>query len=504
MIVFREDDEMTNECFLGIDLGAESGRVMAGLFNGETVELKQIRRFANEPIHSGDRMRWNIEALWGEIKQGLAAAAKEYGDSIVSAGVDTWGVDHVLLDSNDQPVTQPYHYRDSRTRGILDEAFNTVSRQEIFAQTGLQFMELNTLYQLIAMNRDEPDLLKQTNHLLMMPDYFHFLLSGEKASEFTEATTTQCYNPLKGDWAFELLQQFNLPTAMFGQIVQPGWNLGPMLKDVRNETGLGHIEIIAPASHDTGSAVAAVPARKSGSPTWAYISSGTWSLVGAEVNQAIMTDETLNLNFTNEGGVDGTYRLLKNIMGLWLVQQCKHVFEAKGDEFDYAQLAQAASKAEPFRSLVDPDDQRFLNPSDMTEAIISFCQETSQPAPETPGQFVRCALESLAFKYDQVLQAVEHLTGERIEAVNVVGGGCQNELLNQMTADACGKPVSAGPVEATALGNVLMQARAVGELQSLDDMRAVVRASSEMTEYEPQNQSQWSDVKGRFLNLLTT
>ncbi|MBZ0254990.1 rhamnulokinase [bacterium] len=493
---------MTNKCYLGVDLGAESGRVMAGLFDGKTIRLEEMHRFANGATSIGGTLRWNVLSLWSEIKRGFAVAAERYGDDVISVGVDTWGVDYVLLSKTDEIIGQPFHYRDARTQGMMDYAFSKVPRETIFAETGVQFMELNTLYQLIATRKEHPELLDNADALLMMPDFFHWCLSGERSSEFTEATTSQCFHPTKGEWSYDLLNKFDIPSNIFQTAVAPGTKIGALREDLAEETGLKRINVVAPASHDTGSAVAAVPTQNTGHPNWAYISSGTWSLVGVEVKPAILSDDVLKENFTNEGGVDGTYRLLKNIMGLWLVQQSKRAFERRGENYDYAQLAQLASEAPPFRSIVNPDDARFLNPSDMTEAIQTVCKESGQPEPETPGQFVRCALESLALKYDMVIKTAERLTGQSVEVIHIVGGGTQNQLLNQLTANACSKPVVTGPIEATVLGNLLVQARAAGDIASLQDIRDVVRESSEMVSYEPKHSEAWEQAKERFQSLL--
>jgi len=493
---------MPEQCYLGIDLGAESGRVIAGLFDGRTMRLEPVHRFSNGPVSVADSLLWNVLGLWSQIQQGLGQAGHTYGESIVSAGVDTWGVDFALLGRNGELLTHPYNYRDPRTQGIMNAAFSRVSRREIFAATGLQFMEINTLYQLLAMQRSHPEILAIAERFLLMPDLFHWLLAGSQVVEFTNATTTQFFHPPSGDWAFDLLRKFEVPTQMFGEVVPPGTRLGALRTSIAQRTGLGRIEIVAPAAHDTGSAVAAVPTDHTGSARWAYISSGTWSLMGVEVQEAILTDRALELNVTNEGGIDGTYRLLKNIMGLWLVQECRRSLERQGKAVDYGQLAHHAANADPFRSIVDPDDRRFLAPDDMPSELQEYCHETNQPIPETEGQLVRCALESLALKYRYVLAGLEELTGERVEVIHIVGGGCQNELLNQFTANACGRPVIAGPVEATAFGNVLVQARAAGEISSLAEMRAVVQSSSPLKTYQPKDQDAWEQAYGRFRDLL--
>ena len=471
--------------YLGIDLGAESGRVMAGLWNGKRIRLEEIHRFPNGPVRLGESLRWDVLRLWAEIQNGLTVAAKKYGKQVVSVGVDTWGVDYVLLSRNNEILGQPYHYRDPRTNGVMQKAFKRVSREEIFSQTGLQFMQINTLFQLLALKERDPELLEQADCLLLMPDFFHWCLCGSRVVEFTNGSTTQCLHPLKRDWARGLLKKVGLPAAIFPKVVAPGTNLGTLLPAVCKQTGLGNIRVVAPPTHDTAAAVAGVPTANTGKANWAYISSGTWSLMGVEVNNAVLTPRALELNMTNEGGLDGTYRLLKNIMGLWLVQQCKRSFDAAGKKYDYARLAQMAAKATPLRSVVDVNDPLFLNPPDMPQAIQDYCFETKQPVPKTAGQLVRCAYESLALKYREVLRSLEELTGEAIETIHIVGGGSQSALLNQFAADACQRPVVVGPVEATVMGNLLTQARADGELSSLAEMREVVRRSSKVQHYEP-------------------
>jgi rhamnulokinase len=359
-------------------------------------------------------------------------------------------------------------------------------------------MQLNTLFQLLAAKLHTPDLLDQADCLLFMPDFIHWALSNSRAAEFTIASTSQCLNPLTRNWAVPLLKKFGLPSRLFPKVVPPGTTLGKIRPGLAERTGLGSINIVAPPSHDTASAVAGVPTANTGKANWAYLSSGTWSLMGVEVQKASLSPRTLELNLTNEGGLDGTYRLLKNIMGLWLVQQCKRSFDARGQKYDYGQLARLASKAPALRSIVNPDDPRFLNPPDMPKAIQAFCRDTGQTVPRTEGELVRCAYESLALKYRQVLGWLEELTGNRIEVVHIVGGGSQSDLLNQFTADACQRPVIAGPVEATAMGNLLVQARASGELDSLADMRGVVRKSSQVKTYEPRAPAAWEAAVARF------
>ncbi len=476
---------MKEKVYLAVDLGAESGRVMAGLWNGRKLRLEEIHRFPTGGVYLGETYRWDVLRLWSEIQIGLTLADKKYGKRIISVGADTWGVDFVLLNKQDEILGQPYHYRDSRTRGALERTFKKVPRAEIFAQTGLQFMELNSLYQLLAWQQNSPAILDAADTLLFMPDFLHWAMCGAKRAEFTIASTSQCVHPLKRDWSLPLFKKLGLPTHFLPKIVPPGTTLGKFRKSLAERTGLAGVKVVAPPSHDTASAIAGVPTANTGKANWAYISSGTWSLMGVEVKQANLSPRALELNMTNEGGVDGTYRLLKNIMGLWLVQQCKRAFDAAGRKYDYGQLAELAAKAKRFCCTLNLDVPRFLNPPDMPKAIQDFCRDTRQPVPKTDGELVRCCYDSLALKYREVLGSLEELTGEKIEAIHIVGGGSQNKFLSQLAADACQRPVITGPVEATAMGNLLTQIRADGELASLAEMREIVRDSSSVQRYEP-------------------
>jgi rhamnulokinase len=470
---------MAEKVYLAVDLGAESGRVMAGLWNGRKLRLDEIHRFPNGAVSLNGTLRWDVLRLWAEIQNGLALAGKKFGRNIVSVGADTWGVDFVLLNKNNEILGQPYHYRDARTNGLMERAFKKVSRAEIFAQSGLQFLQFNSLYQLLAWQEHSPRILDAADCLLFMPDFFHWAMCGVKRAEFTIASTSQFVHPLRRNWSAPLLKKFKLPSHFLPKIIQPGTTLGKM------KTLLSGVKVVAPPSHDTASAVAGVPTARTGAANWAYISSGTWSLMGVEVQKAALSPRALALNMTNEGGLDGTYRLLKNIMGMWPVQQCRRSFEARGQRYDYGQLMNMAATAKPMRSLVDLNDARFLNPPDMPKAIQDVCRDTKQPVPKTEAELIRCCYESLAQKYGEVLRSLEELTGETVEVIHIIGGGSQNKLVNQLAADICQRPVAAGPVEATALGNLLTQVRASGELSSLAEMREVVRASSDIHYYEP-------------------
>ena len=493
---------MSEKVYLAIDLGAESGRVIAGTYDGKTIQLEEMHRFPNGPIDVAGTRRWDLIGLWKEILEGLRKSSQKFGDRIVSVGVDSWGVDYVLLSEKDELLGQPYNYRDSRTNGIVEHACTRVPREEIFSQTGIQFMQINSLIQLISMQLNDPEILSHADKFLMVADFFHWLLCGSKVVEFTNATTSQCYHPIKRDWSTDLLRKFEIPTEIFPEVVPPGTKLGSLRKEVSHLTGLERIDVVAPATHDTGAAIAAVPTENTGNANWAYISSGTWSLIGVEVQEAVLTPEALEENITNEGGIDGTYRLLKNVMGLWLVQECKRSFERQGKSYSYDELIDLAWSSDAFRSIINPNDPVFLNPDDMATTIQDWCRDHGERVPETEGQLIRCCLESLAFKYHTVLKGIEKLTGQPVEVLHVVGGGCQNALLNQFTADVCGVPVIAGPIEATALGNVLIQARAAGDVGSLAEIREVVKASNTLEKFEPLATMIWHQVYPRYLKLV--
>ena len=493
----------SSTAYLGVDIGAESGRVMAGAWDGKTMRLQEMHRFPNGGIQLAGTLRWDILRLWSEVRHGLGVASKQTAGEIISIGVDTWAIDYVLLSRTDEILGQPYHYRDRRTRGLVETACAKVPRAEIFAATGLQFMELNTLYQLMATQRDHPELLAAADCLLMIPDFLHWCLCGAHAVEFTNGTTTQFLDPRTRSWAIQLLGRFGLPTHFLAEIIEPGTCLGALRAALVEQIGGRRISVVAPATHDTASAVAAIPAPESGQANWAYLSSGTWSLIGIESNAPILSPRACELNFTNEGGIDGTWRVLKNVMGLWLMQRGRRAFEEQGHPCDYAELVRLAVDSPVHASFIDPDDARFLDPTDMPRAIQEYCRDTDQPIPDGRGALIRCVLESLALKYRAVLRALEELTAERIEVLHVVGGGSKNTVLNQFTANACGCEVISGPVEATVLGNLLVQARTGGELSSLREMRSVVRASSELHHFIPRDGPLWDEAAARFQRYCT-
>lgn len=489
---------MPHHHFLAFDLGASSGRAMLGELHGERLRLSEVHRFANGPVRLPDGLHWDILHLWTEIKQGLQSGIEQSEGRLTSVGLDTWGVDFGLLDRDGGLISNPYHYRDGRTDGMMEEAFLRVGREEIFARTGIQFMQLNTLYQLLAMVIGNSPALNVAETFLTMPDLFNYWLTGRSVCEFSIATTTQCYDPRQGDWAEPLLKRLSIPTHIFPEVVPPGTILGDLLPRVAEEIGVDGLPVIAPACHDTGCAVAAVPAEGS---DFVYISSGTWSLMGTEVEEPAIGEKSLAYGFTNEGGVSGTFRFLKNITGLWLVQECRRTWNCESKALSYDDLTDMAARAEPLRSFVETDWNEFLKPGDMPARIRAFCQATGQPVPESKGAVVRCALESLALKYRWVLERLEEILERRLGPVHIVGGGTQNELLNQFAADATGRRVVTGPVEATATGNVLVQAMALGHVASLGEVRRIVRASFDLATYEPTDGSNWEEAYERFLTV---
>jgi rhamnulokinase len=489
---------MARDVAVAVDLGASGGRVVTGAFDGRLLELEEAHRFENGPVSLAGQLIWDLPRLWQEVVAGLRAAAGRHGGRISSVGVDTWGVDFAFLAADGSLLANPVCYRDARTRGMLAAAEKIVPRPEIFAATGLQFMELNSLYQLLALRQAESSLLAAADRLLMIPDLFHWLLSGEPSNERTNASTTQCFDPQTGDWAFPLVERFGLPRHIFGPIASPGTELGRLRSDVAAETGLGAARVILPGTHDTASAVAAVPAAEppSSRPDWCYVSLGTWALVGAELDRPLVTTDCLAHNFTNEAGVGGTTRLLKNVCGLWLVQQCRAAWQRAGQAWTWDQLTALAAEAPPLVTLVDPDHPSLVAPADMPAAIRALARAGGEPEPESTAAMVRAALESMAAAVRRTIAELDGLLGRRVGRVHVVGGGVQNRLLCQMIADATDRPVVAGPVEATAIGNLLVQLLGQGGRVDLRALRQVVRDTFEPALYEPRDAARWHDRLG--------
>ena len=489
--------------YLALDLGAESGRGLLGRFDGDRLALEEVHRFPNGPVRMLDSLHWDIPRLFDEMKTALRKAASGH-PGLDGVGVDTWGVDFGLVGRDDTLLGNPVHYRDPRTDGMMDAACRLVPRERIYEITGLQFLPINTVYQLLALKTGRSPLLEVAETLLMIPDLFGWLLTGRTGRRADRRLDHPAPRPRDGTWSDELCRGLGLPRAILPDLIEPGTELGPLRKSVADELGIGTpLTVLVPGTHDTASAVAAVPTKGTGTnpPDWCYISSGTWSLLGVEVPRPVINEATLRYNFTNEGGVGGTTRLLKNIMGLWLVQECRRTWARAGRDYSYDELILKAKAARPFATLVEPDDPTFLAPGDMPARLAAFATRTGQAAPLDEGAFIRCALESLALKYRWTIRRVEQILGTTIRAVHVVGGGSRNALLCQFTADACGIPVHAGPVEATAAGNVLLQAMARGRIASLGDARAIVAASFPVDTYEPRDVAAWEDASGRFEGL---
>ncbi|MDX1995907.1 MAG: rhamnulokinase family protein [bacterium] len=474
---------------IAVDLGAESGRVMRVDLDGARLSTHEIHRFPNVPVMANGTLHWDVLRLWKDITDGLRAARADSANPPASIGVDTWGVDFALLDRDGRLLANPVHYRDRRTEGMMDWVFQRMPRREVFQRTGIQFMPLNGLYQFASLVRDNSPLLSVADGFLTIADLFNYWLSGARTCEFTHVTTQQMYNPVANDWDRELLSCVELPTRIFPEIVQPGTRIG----------AYEGVPVILPGCHDTASAVVAVPTS---TKNYAYLSSGTWSLLGLELTEPIINDAAYEANLTNEGGVYGTFRLLKNIAGMWLVQQCRAAWARQGTSYDYAYIKQLAAEAEPFRSFIDPDAPDFFAPDDMPAAIRDYCARTGQPVPETPGQIARAAYEGLAFKYRYVLEKLIDVSGQPVETLHIIGGGSQNDLLCQMTADAIGRRVVAGPAEGTAIGNGIVQLISLGELADLRQARQALAASVALVVYEPQSTAAWDAEFGRFQKLI--
>ncbi len=485
--------------FLAYDLGASSGRSVVGLLNDGKLRLEEVNRFHNGPVGVGDSLYWDVLRLFDEMKQGLRLAVQNYGKDIAGVGMDTWGVDFGLLGPNDVLMGNPHNYRDSRTDGMIEVAEAIVPRAEMYAQTGIQFMQFNTIFQLLALSKTDPWMLETARSMLLMPDLFNFWFTGAKVNEFSNATTTQMFNPQTCDWARPLLGKLGIPTHILCDIVQPGTVIGNLLPSLADETGAGRIPFVAPATHDTGSAVAAVPAT---GQNHIYISSGTWSLMGIESDKPIVNEKALELNFTNEGGVCNTFRFLKNIVGLWIIQECRRVWALEGKDYSFGQMADMAANARPYRSIIDTDDALFLKPGNMPARIAEYCIATNQPVPENDGEIIRTALDGLALKYRSVRDGLEDLTGRTFDTIHIIGGGTQNRLLCQLTADVTGLQVIAGPVEATAIGNILMQAIGLGHVGSLSDAREIVRNSFEVVTYDPRPDSRIDAAYEKLTSLI--
>ena len=475
--------------FLAFDFGASSGRAMLAKFDGEKITLEEKHRFSNDPVLANGGFYWDALRLFHEIKQGILKCANSGDADIDGIGIDTWGVDYALLDKNDKILENPYHYRDTRTDGMYEKAFEIVPKEEIFNETGIAFNWFNTLYQLLASKLSDDTSLKNAKTLLFMPDLFNFLLTGVKKNEYTIASTSQMFDSKNHKWSTKLLDKMGIPSDIFPEMIYPGNLIGTIRPELAEELGVSEIPVFAVASHDTGSAVASVPVVDK--DDFIYISSGTWSLMGVELKEPNITKDALEYNFTNEGGVDKTIRFLKNIMGLWLIQESKRQWEREGEVLSFNDLEQQANAATPFESFIDPDYPAFQTPGNMPKRIREYCKMTGQKVPETKGEIIRCIAQSLAFKYRYTVEGMEAVTGKKYSIINIVGGGIKDKMICSFTANATKRTVHAGPVEATSIGNVMVQAIACGAIKDLAEARKVVKNSFDIAEYVPADSDAW-------------
>ena len=485
---------------LAFDYGASSGRAMLGKFDGSRLHLSEMHRFANEPVMVGGSLYWDILRLFHEMKQGILKCTASGHKDIASIGIDTWGVDFGLLDSTGRLLGNPFHYRDSRTEGMIEEACRIVPEREIYARTGIAFQVFNSLYQVFSMKFNKSPLLEKASTMLFTPDLLRYFLTGEKSSEYTIASTSQMLDTHTRSWASDLLDKLGIPQNILTEIIDAGTIAGKLTSGVAGELGIGRTPVVAVAEHDTGSAVVSVPAVEG---KYAYLSSGTWSLLGVESAAPVINDSTFKFNYTNEGGYNKTTRLLKNIMGLWIYQECKRTWDKSGEIVSFDELEQDASGSEAFVSFIDPDDSSFFSPGKMPAKIQEYCRKTGQKIPETKAQIVCCIMESLAMTYRKALEGLEKVIGYTVPVLHIVGGGCKNTMLSRFTANAISRPVITGPVEATAAGNLMAQLLALGEVKSLNEGRLIIRNSFPSVEYSPENKAGWDAAYEKFLNMTS-
>lgn len=488
---------MSKNHFLAFDLGASSGRAILGILENNKLDLIEIHRFKNQMTHIHGHYYWNIFSLFEELKTGLKKCISEFKIQPDSLGTDTWGVDYALVNKEGQLVGLPYAYRDHRTDNSMPEFFEILPKKETYLLSGIQFMQFNTLFQLFASVKETYSGLDVAERLLFTPDVLNYLFTGIKKNEYTIASTSQLLKPGKAEWEPKLFEVAGIPLKLMEDIIQPGIEIGKVLPEIRQETGCGTISCVSVASHDTASAVASVPAT---GENWAYLSSGTWSLLGIESPVPLVSEKTLEMNFTNEGGVNGTTRFLKNIMGMWLIQECKRIWDEER-EIPWQEVVDLSDAAKPFQCFINPDHPTFLNPGNMPKAIQKYCENTGQYVPQTKGEIARCIYDSLVLKYRFTIKQVESVTGKKIEKLHIIGGGANNKMLNQLTADATGIPVFAGPTEATAIGNIMMQAKALGVVSTLEEIRGIIRNSFEVTGYVPSPKPGWEEAYQKFEKL---
>ncbi len=484
---------------LAIDLGASGGRGIVGTYDGKRITLKENHRFANEPVMVNGRFTWDILRIYHEVKTSIRKAVLA-GEDIKTIGIDTWGVDYAFLDKHGRMMANPTHYRDTRTDGICDYVKDHVSLEDIYNETGIQSLDLNTIYQFAAEKRDNPEIFEQADKILFIPDLLNYFLTGVAKTEYTIASTGAILNAETRKYAFDILSKLGIPERLFEEIVEPGYNMGKLLPELREELLGIDADVVKVASHDTASAVLAVPAK---GEDFVYISSGTWSLMGMELKAPLINDKTRELNYTNEGGVNGTIRFLKNIMGLWISQESRRQWTREGKEYGYDDIARMMQEAKPLASIINPDDKLFATPGNMPERIREYCRRTGQYVPQTPGEISRCVLESLALRYRYTVNDLETLSGKKINTINIVGGGTQNKLLCQVTSDACGVPAVAGPIEATAIGNILVQLMSLGEIKTIEQGREIVRNSFDTVTYHPDpDREKWDRAFAKFCELV--
>lgn len=481
---------------LAFDFGASSGRAIIGSFNGEKITLKEVHRFTNDPVDLGGTLYWDVLRLFYEIKQGIVKAKIAGGfDSI---GIDTWGVDFGLIDKNGRLLENPVHYRDKRTSGLVEESFKSVPRQKMYDITGIQFMELNTLFQLISLKKQRPEMLERADKMLFMPDLFAYFLTGKMCSEYSIASTSQLIDINTRSWSKELLDAFGIKESLFAPLTEPGTQLGNLSKEICEECGVESVPVISVCGHDTQSAITAVPCE---SGDFAFLSSGTWSLFGTELQKPIVNETSLKINITNEGGFGGTTGFLKNIIGLWLIQESRRQWQREGKDYSYADLEKLALSEEPFKCFIDPDAPEFVPQGNIPERVREFCRKTGQYVPESVGEIMRCIYESLAMKYRMTFEKLCECTGKDYPVIHVIGGGTKDGLLCRMTASSCGKTVKAGPIEATVMGNVAVQLMSDGTIGSISEARKAVAASESLKTYEPENTDEWIKAYESFVKI---
>jgi len=482
---------------LAFDFGASSGRAIIGCFDGDKITLEEVHRFSNDPVSVGGTVYWDVLRLFYEIKQGIIKAKIAGGfDSI---GIDTWGVDFGLIDSEGKLMENPVHYRDARTVGLVDEAFKTMPKEKLYGITGIQFMELNTLFQLISLKKYRPWMLERADKMLFMPDLFGYMLTGKMCAEYSIASTSQLIDLDKRTWSKEILDAFGIKESVFAPLVQPGTVLGELSKEVCEECGVDPVPVISVCGHDTQSAITSVPCEDG---DFAFLSSGTWSLFGTELDKPIVNETSMNINITNEGGFDGSTGFLKNIIGLWLIQESRRQWKREGKEYSYADLEKLALAAEPFKCFIDPDAPEFVPHGNIPERVREFCRKTGQFIPETVGEIMRCIYESLAMKYRLTFEKLRECTERDYPVIHVIGGGTKDGLLCQMTANSCDRTVKAGPIEATVMGNVAVQLMSDGSVKNIGQARKIVADSSELKTFEPKDTDKWAGAYEDFLKVV--